>query len=165
MGEATAELRARLAGLGKFVVIPDQLLHVTVTPLGVVPTPDPAGERHQRDRARRAWRRLQPFRVRYGPIACFPTAVVLEVHDAGVFEALGLLRDGPPPATFLPHMTLAISAAHRPAADVRELLAPLRRDRAVLAEQVVDRLQLCRIRVGPGSLLEQWEVVGEVALG
>jgi hypothetical protein len=61
-------------------------------------------------------------------------------------------------------MTLAISASHRPAGDVRDLLTPLRQAGTILGEQTVDRLQLVRIRVGPGSLLEQWTVAGEVGL-
>jgi len=165
VAEATTDLREALRALGHFVILPSDLLHVSVFPVGTTASPEPRWEKGELPRGRRAWRRMRRFGVRFGPVNCFPTAVVAEVHDAGPFEAVGLLREGPPPPTFLPHMTLAIAASRRPAGDVRPVLEPLREDGAIFGEQEVRALELRRLRVGPGSLLEQWTVVGRVDLG
>src|SRR5205814_1998967 len=81
VAKATAGLRSTMGELGGFAVIPDDLLHVTVLPLGITAEPDPHLEHRELVAARKAWKRLSPFPVHFRPVGCFPTAVVVEVHD------------------------------------------------------------------------------------
>jgi 2'-5' RNA ligase len=159
-----APLREELGRLGKLVVLPDDLLHVRVDTVARLDGPDPDRERKEVERAAAAWAGVGAFAIEFGPVTVFPTAVVAEVHGPGPAELLARLTGQPAPGTFLTHMTLALAASSRPTAEVRSLVEPLRGAGRSFGAETVDCVELCRIRVGPGSLLEPWDIVGTVTL-
>lgn len=165
-------LQETLTGLGGLLAIPPERLHVAVAPATVVDIADPAMERGLLAQAQQAWAGIEPFRIELAGVNGFPTAVVVEVHGdgpAGLLDRLletgywrGLPWRAPNRDIFLPHLTVAVSARRRPAADVREIVKGHRHDH--FADLVVDTIELCRVPVARSRLLQPWEVVGRVQL-
>lgn len=162
---ATTSLRNALRKIDDLLILPDELLHVSVFREGTYPDVSSDREQDVVERGRDQWTKEPPFAVEFGPVSCFPTAVVLEVHGPGPAALYRSISGAEAPAAFLAHLTLAVAATESPTAPIHELLAPLRDDRTTFGAQVVTELQLCRIRLGARNFLKPWDVVGAVTLG
>ncbi|HZP56712.1 MAG TPA: 2'-5' RNA ligase family protein [Dehalococcoidia bacterium] len=143
-----------LAGVAGLQPTPDDLLHVTLLPVGFQVIrrthPDdvlPDDVARAGAQAARALEATRPFDVRVGPVSVFPDALVLEVHDGGPLRGLraslrsALGRPYEDDAAYLPHITIATFADGSCADDLRRLL-PALRDRTSRAP--VRRIDLAR---------------------
>src|SRR5262245_50640738 len=91
---AALELQRRLAGTGDLKALPQHFLHVTL--------PVPGTELRGRG----------PFHLEYRRLTCFHEAVAVEVHAPSLKRAY-------PSASFLPHLTLAITTRKTPPREIR----------------------------------------------
>ncbi|MEU6071300.1 MULTISPECIES: 2'-5' RNA ligase family protein [Streptomyces] len=166
-----AEYRAALAPLGDaFTPIPDQWLHLTMQGIGFV------GESKEKDvdsivaAAGERLADIPAFDVEIGPAVMDPEAILLHVHPDepvrqvrnSIRAAIGdVLGEAPERAEgFIPHVSVAYSAADGPAAPVAAALAGLdftpARARITSAELIV----LHRDRQ-----MYEWETFAKVPLG
>jgi hypothetical protein len=97
----------------------------------------------------------QAFELRLPRLNCFQTAIVAEIESER-FASVDA------PATFLPHLSLAYVELPIDAADVREVLVPLRDH--TLGAFAVDELVRVRVPAGRTTVLEPWAVVGRLPL-
>ena len=102
------------------------------------------------------WDAVAPFTIELTGVHAFPTAVVAAAHG-GVPRAPAV-----DPATFLPHLTLAVVTEARPAAELRPLLAPLR-GRAIGVQRVL-QLHLVSVAVEPHTFFSPWKTLRVVEL-
>lgn len=147
--QKAAQLQAHLAHLRWLRPIPDHFLHVwfggPVT-LGGRPS---------------EWRGTGAFDITYEGINCFHSAVVVEAHAQRFHELIeGTDLD---PATFLPHMTIAVTTQEHDPGELRDVLVPLHEtrlgtDRATEAKRV-------RFPAGRTTLFQPWDVLETVLLG
>ena len=149
---ASRQLRDRLAHVESLRPVPDHFLHVW---LGSARELSPA-------RAEKAWAGIRPFGVQYRRVNCFHDAVIVEADAKGVRSLVAAGLPHISPETFLPHMTVAYTAARTPPEPVRQALAAFRE--SAFGEGLVREVRLCRVPIARSTFLEPWTAVAAVEL-
>ena len=158
---ASRPVRDDLSRLPDLGVLDAAALHVSIALVGAE---GPIEAKRELDVGIERWAGVAPFDIEFGPVNCFPTAVVAEVHGEGPRTLLARLTAAPAPNMFLPHMTLAAAQRRRPAGDVREVISPLRQSQTTFGRQRVDAVELCRVRFYADTHVERGDVAGVVPL-
>jgi hypothetical protein len=144
--DAAVRLQRSFAALSWIAPLPRHFLHVTLN--------GRRGGEGERE-PELDWSSVPPFEAEFGPVSCFPVAVVAEVRAPALEERI----DAP---LFLPHLSLGyFREAGEPKA-LRRALEPLRG--AELGTAVVREVSLVRIPVAKSRLLEPWTVLRTVGL-
>jgi hypothetical protein len=134
---AAAELQRPLERFDWLRIVPSHFLHVTLP----VPGHELAG--------------IGPLDLEYQRVTCFHEALAVEI-DAPALKRLH------PRATFLPHLTLAVTTRPAPAGELREVVRPLRD--AYLGRQRVTEAIRVRFPFSRERLFEPWTVRERVAV-
>jgi hypothetical protein len=134
---AAAELQRPLAGIEWLRLLPEHFLHVSL--------PFPGTELRGRG----------PFRLAYRGVNCFHESVVVEV-EAPSLQAVY------PEATFLPHMTLAVTTREAPPDELRETVVGLR-DANLGSEEATEAIRIT-FPFSRGRFPEPWSVRERIRL-
>jgi hypothetical protein len=146
--EGAVELQDALAHLDWLTPVPDHFLHVWLAGPGTM------GNAYER------WADVRPFAAEFRRVNCFHSAVVVEASGAfaRLVEESSLDR-----ATFLPHLTIAVTRERHDPVALREVLQA-RRD-VNLGEATVDEVKLVRFPASRTTLFRPWETIRTIRLG
>jgi hypothetical protein len=134
--DAALQVQRSFAELSWIAPLPRDFLHVTLRP--------------EVD-----WPSVAPFEAAFGPVCCFPVAVVAEVGAPAVEE---LVAD----PFFLPHLSLGYFRETHDPEPLRRAVEPLRD--AELGRCVVREVSRVRVPFSTSRFLEPWTVLETVAL-
>ena len=134
--EAAQRLQESFAALSWIAAVPPHFLHVTLRP-GI------------------DWSSIAPFEAEFGPVCCFPVAVVAEVRAPAVEKLVG-------DPFFLPHLSLGYVREPHDPGPLRRALASWRG--TALGTATIREVSLVRIPVAKSRLLEPWSVLRTVRL-